>query len=152
MPSTQQARDIAARNYKERRAAGLCARCGINPSVPAYCAECKVKINARSREAYRTNPQYRDRERSTNKHSMIRLRESTINAYGGSCVCCGEDRMYFLQLDHINGGGRRHAKECGGVRQMHRVLRDQGYPPILQVLCANCHMAKTYIGRCPCQD
>jgi hypothetical protein len=74
----------------------------------------------------------------------------------------------FLTLDHINGEGARHREEValhfgiidsagGGGRRswnnstlMHRWLKEQGYPPIVQVLCYNCNAGKyRNSGVCP---
>lgn len=39
-----------------------------------------------------------------------RLRLQLINNYGGICTCCGESNVYFLTIDHVNGGGNKHRK------------------------------------------
>jgi hypothetical protein len=75
-----------------------------------------------------------------------------ILAYGGKCVCCGETELDFLQLDHINGyGGKHRARVGGGTGGLLRDLIKQNFPPIMQVLCANCHIAKTRKIVCPHQ-
>src|ERR1035437_10247647 len=38
-------------------------------------------------------------------------RERVIKNYGGKCVCCGENKIEFLAIDHIEGGGRKHRAE-----------------------------------------
>jgi hypothetical protein len=63
------------------------------------------------------------------------------------CACCGETRLEFLALDHINGGGSRHAKEINF--KLARWLKSQGYPDGYRVLCHNCNFALGHYGYCP---
>lgn len=74
------------------------------------------------------------------------------------CVCCGEDEIKFLCLDHINGGGSKHRREmekvsgCSNYSVIRKWCVDNNYPPIFQVLCHNCNMAKAFFGVCPHQE
>ncbi len=75
-----------------------------------------------------------------------------IANYGGACVCCGESRMEFMSIDHINGGGKKHRLETGGGCSGHfyRWLRRQGYPKDgYRLLCHNCNQARGAYGYCP---
>jgi hypothetical protein len=64
------------------------------------------------------------------------------------CLCCGEKRAEFLQIDHIFGGGRKHR---AGFSRWFESLAKRGFPeePMLTVLCANCNHAKETCGVCP---
>ena len=89
----------------------------------------------------------------------LRLRTEAVAAYGGKCACCGEDRLEFLQLDHHTSlTGSAHRAEVrrnwsqkatwapggsGAGQNTYAWLRRNGYPPIVQVLCANCNFAKS---------
>jgi hypothetical protein len=90
-----------------------------------------------------------------------------LQAYGGEhprCACpgCKEDRMEFLAIDHIDGGGGIHRRamvaqqskgkkarrdQSPGGGTFFRWLRQNGYPPGYRVLCHNCNMAR---GNSPC--
>lgn len=70
--------------------------------------------------------------------------------YGLACACCGEVEYEFLQVDHMNGGGRQHLKSLK-VRTMYTWLIAHGFPPEYQTLCANCNHAKGRLGTCPHQ-
>ncbi len=60
------------------------------------------------------------------------------------CARCPESRYLCLELHHISGNGNRHRKQIGGSTQgFFRWLKKNGYPPILEVLCANCHVFET---------
>jgi len=76
-----------------------------------------------------------------------------ITAYGGRCVCCGESRIEFLTLDHLNGGGRKHRRNPGATH-FYSYLKRNGFPRDLglQVMCMNCNWAKYAYGRCPHED
>jgi hypothetical protein len=58
----------------------------------------------------------------------------------------------YLQLDHIDGGGDKHRRSIFGRKQgaMSKWARKNNFPKILQLLCANCHQAKTRDD--PCTD
>lgn len=77
------------------------------------------------------------------------LRLEAIAAYGGACVCCGETEEAFLQFDHVNDDGKQHRADMGGVKEQYAWMKKMEYPDSIQLLCANCHMAKTTRGLCP---
>lgn len=102
---------------------------------------------------YRIDPKFREARQAASRILARSMKDQTFSAYGGYvCACCGELEKAFLQLDHIaNDGGshRRMLKATGGIK-LHRWLRDNGYPPIMQVLCANCNFGKRMNGGvCP---
>lgn len=96
-------------------------------------------------------------------------RLDALHAYGGenptcSCPGCSEDRLPFLCIDHINGGGIKHREELckdqksnrdgkcnpgGGV--FYRWLRKNSYPSGYRVLCHNCNIARSN-GPCPVHE
>jgi hypothetical protein len=64
------------------------------------------------------------------------------------CGCCGEDKLPFLALDHIAGGGAKQRQELGrGVNFWRWIIRS-GFPPGIQVLCHNCNLCKSAYGSC----
>ena len=63
------------------------------------------------------------------------------------CVCCGENEIGFLSLDHIHNNGNLHRKKTRDI--IGWAIRND-YPPILQVLCMNCNHGKYRNGGiCP---
>lgn len=68
--------------------------------------------------------------------------------YGTKCVYCGENRLIFLTLDHINNDGAAQRREIGITcgRNYYVWLRQNNYPPIIQIACFNCNCAKNIIG------
>lgn len=109
--------------YQECRKDAVCYCCGATTEGTAYCSDCREIKSEKSRDYYR------------------RLRASIIEAYGAECVRCGYDDPAALQLDHIEGGGTRHFKTDGPVN-VYRQVRDEGFPPTYQLLCANCNAKK----------
>lgn len=82
-------------------------------------------------------------------------RSAVLSAYGGKCACCGEAAEPFLVIDHVNNDGAAHRMRLFGRpnsagQTFYLYLVDSGFPtdPPLQVLCANCNLAKAK-GRCP---
>lgn len=93
--------------------------------------------------------------RNQGKASRLSIRLAVLKAYAGGtpvCACCAEQRIEFLAIDHIEGGGKkeRDATRTGGLG-FYRLLRAKGFPPGYQVLCHNCNLAKGFYGRCPHQ-
>jgi hypothetical protein len=64
------------------------------------------------------------------------------NHIGHTCRWCGETNPLFLQLDHIRCDGRQHRKEMK-TNTIYQWFITNHYPTGLQVLCANCHFAKS---------
>jgi hypothetical protein len=64
--------------------------------------------------------------------------------YGGKCACCGESRIEFLTIDHINGGGCKHRRRIRGI-PFYQWLIKHGLPKGYRVLCLNCN-AKYWIN------
>lgn len=102
---------------------------------------------------YRANnkEKYEESSRRVQVNRRIRLKEMVMAVYGGGqCACCGETEISFLTLDHINNDGAEHRKEAkGGGRGgagFYSKLKQQGFPPGLQVLCFNCNMSKSFNG------
>jgi hypothetical protein len=107
----------------------------------------KDEMRRRSREEYYANW---DKRRL---YSQVRNRElkiAAMAAYGGVCACCGESRIEFLAIDHINGDGAQHRRETGlGGMSMYLWLSKNGYPAGFRALCMNCNFALGAFGYCP---
>ena len=156
---------LKVRNETTRLRPGQCHRCKTGDpaegfSANGYCVPCwreyqrvwhathRGERNADSRSYY-----WRNRDEQRAKHLAKRREEKrrALEAYGGRCACCGEDRFEFLALDHINGQGKKHRMQASGVgAQFYIWLRVRGYPQgDLRVLCANCNVALGLYGYCP---
>ena len=131
------------RRYKKCREEGLCYRCGSpHETSKVLCPSCHEK-NLRT-------PRDPNKESEKRKRAYRKVRNQALEGYGGKCQCCGDSRLYVLQIDHVNGLGGKTRKEA--KFNHHRILTEiikQNFPPTLQVLCANCHQAKTLLGVCP---
>lgn len=96
---------------------------------------------------YNENVEYQEYNKRQSTKNTRKLRRAVINAYGGQCACCAETWDAYLEIDHIDNDGGKRREELGG-RQLNRLewrqLRRDGFPPnIVQILCANCHAAKS---------
>ena len=78
-----------------------------------------------------------------------RCKEETVLEYGGRCSCCGERKIEFLTIEHINQDGAKHRREIGGSCRMHQWLKKNNYPDGYTILCFNCNAASFYYGKCP---
>lgn len=128
---------------KDERPEGVCRQCLVRPAVEnlSSCQEC------RSRQA----------QKSAEQHKKLRL--DIINLYGNQCVCCKNNNIKYLQLDHKNNDGNveraslppstRGGKFFKYVLEQYKKSGEKRED--LQILCANCHNAKRY-GGCTTED
>lgn len=106
---------------------------------------CKSCDNARSKIYCAAN---RKQQRVRSKKYSVCLRAEVQAAYGGKCVCCGEDRHEFLTIDHVNGGGSEHRRRMGS--KTYRWLKKYKFPKEgFRLLCSNCNNALGLFGYCP---
>lgn len=75
-----------------------------------------------------------------------KIRDKIITMLGAKCAKCGLDDRRTLEIDHINGNGRRERLEYGNwYSQLKYYLVNESIArQRLQVLCGNCHNIKTY--------
>jgi hypothetical protein len=128
------------RKHKPDEPRRRCSRCGrwLRLNLGDYVSLCRTCDN------------------STLAQRRRLLKAETMLAYGGTCACCGEEKLDFLSLDHISGDG---AAERGGGRSgnagssFYSWLRASGFPGKnrYQVLCFNCNCAKGNGEECPCR-
>lgn len=154
-----------ARN-KHGYSSDVCLNCGRPSDGRTRCKACMAmttRANKARRDRYRAEGRcticgalstsgYCDPCRARERVSQQVLRLECIVAYGGKCVCCGDDHPEFLQLDHVEGNGaaeRQTAAARGLPQNLYSRLKKQGYPSGYQVLCANCNLALGFYGRCP---
>lgn len=106
----------------------------------------------------RESPEFVEQQRVRGRKYWKDLRHEVVMAYGGyKCACCGETEPAFLQIDHVNNDGAEHRRSLGykgnGKGANGRTLkwlRDNGFPPGFQILCANCNFGKALNGGvCP---
>lgn len=95
----------------------------------------------------------RQKIRANQQAYYKKLRLAAVEHYGGKCACCGEDRIEFLGIDHIEGrgAGAAHRREVGvtGGSWFYLWLQRNDYPDGLRVLCHNCNSSLGYYGYCP---
>ena len=132
------------------------------------CTDCEVAKPENEEHFYFRKNGKRDGRRCRPCHSRDKnadnrkVRDRVLEAYGWVCVCCGEDRYEFLQVDHVNGDGAEHRRQViahrkkkneGSLASLRDIIR-RGFPDTVQLMCANCNRAKgTMPGRsCPVHD
>jgi hypothetical protein len=125
----------------------------------------KDDLQKRVRLRYTTDPEFasllkerarrwakanREQINKTAREYQRRLRLEAIAAYGGKCVCCGEDHEEFLTFDHIHGGGNKERKSSTCGSDFCRKLKLLGYPKDkFRLLCFNCNCSIGIKGYCP---
>jgi hypothetical protein len=89
-------------------------------------------------------------QRCRETHAKLRLEVLTYYSQRDlpECVCCGEQTIAFLAIDHINGGGRQHRK---AIHNTYEWIKKNDFPDGFQTLCHNCNQARHLQGYCPHQ-
>ena len=125
---------------QQRKKNHLCLQCGKVKVFRNKCERCM------------------EYDRMKHKEHLGNKRRKIISAYGGMCVCCGEDEAIFLTIDHIFNDGAKHRAELfgynksriGGVVKFYNFLIANNFPKDrFQILCYNCNCAKGRVGYCP---
>lgn len=80
-----------------------------------------------------------EKQRKTWLERKIRVYNHYSN-YDIKCNCCGERRVDFLTVDHINNNGASHRKELGH-HLVHWIIKNN-FPKEFQILCSNCNTSK----------
>lgn len=72
-----------------------------------------------------------------------------IQTLGAWCVCCGENIVHALTIDHVRNDGARERREFPDLRELYKFILAEGCPPDrYRVLCKNCHESKNERGEC----
>lgn len=109
----------------------------------------KEKCHKYSKEYNKMNKNIISDKGKARRHE---LRKEIINIYGGRCVCCGEDNICFLTIDHVHNNGAKERKEQGnrGGHAFYLWLKKKGFPKEdYCIMCWNCNCAKGIYGECP---
>lgn len=95
------------------------------------------KVKAEKKAYKKRHP---EKAQDTAKRWLQRIRRDILSHYShGTMICanCGESHLGFLEIDHINGGGKQHRREING--NLFKWLKDNNYPEGYQVLCSDCN-------------
>lgn len=114
---------------QERRTLGLCS-CGKQPEPGKLSCDTCIK-------------------RSIKRGKL--LRQEVIAAYGGFCVCCGENVVELLEIDHKNNNGAIERQNGLKGSSFYTWLKENNYPKdSYQCLCCSCNIGKHRCGGvCP---
>lgn len=139
-------------NVKERREFGVNA--SRYDGLQHACKECKrelsrlYNLNNRSKlrerlKKYRIqNPEKNSECNRRSIEKASKLHKIIVRTYGAFCVCCREDDITCLEIDHIHNDGYLVRKKGGG-HTLYRLIIKSGFPrDRFQVLCRNCNTAK----------
>lgn len=130
-----------------RRLKGWCYDCD-NPPAPNRT---RCERHLRRSLKYNTDQYQKHGEtmRLGWRAKRLEYRAKALQVYGKSCACCGEARVEFLQIDHIDNSGARHRKEDPSSKDLAIWLQKNNYPPGFRTLCSNCNWARRRDGPCP---
>ncbi len=114
------------------------------------CVRCERVLPIESMPNYKGNgAKCFDCRKKYYKMDALRTKKQVLSHYGGRCFCCGEQRVGFLTIDHINNDGSRDYRKRKAARGYRWVII-AGFPVDLRVACYNCNCGRYYNGGiCP---
>lgn len=143
----------------QKRKVKHCPGCGLEKSLKAFYKNISAAsgLKARCKDCCRAeyNPKI---ERLGRMTEYLARKTEVINHYGGKCVCCGQNNIGFLSLDHSNDDGAEHRKSLkeAGERvvgsDFYKWLKKNSFPSDLglRVMCYNCNVGRARNnGFCP---
>jgi len=156
---------------KQMIANGFCYRCSKKPKNGyKHCSECLEKIKSKrkiQRKQRVKNNKCKECGKQNNKNGKCKIciekrkqknimnlkynKYKALEAYGGKCVCCKEDNIQFLTIDHGNNDGKQHRIEIK-TSKIYRWIVKNNFPQNigLRVMCWNCNLGRDKNkGICP---
>ncbi len=77
------------------------------------------------------------------RNYRIKMRNKILETAGGAKCCkCGFTDIRALQIDHVNGGGRKENLNRNSLKRIVTTIKEN--PNKYQVLCANCNWIKKH--------
>lgn len=128
--------DIINRNYPPEYTI-YCYNCNCSKGHYGICG-CHI-LNVAYKNAY---------FEKASRRFEYKVRLDVLNAYGNCCAICGNTRLAFLTLDHINNDGAKHRKALGSSK-VYYDIRKRNYPKEYRLLCYNCNCSLYYACYCP---
>lgn len=131
--------------YQRKKSCG----CQKIDSAKALCISRATHRLSKTKE-YKalSNKRYRDthsvaiKARKREYHQKCKTTVFTHYCNGEiECKKCGEKDTRCLNLDHVNGGGRRHQRQTSGI---YRDIIRRNFPGGFQILCQSCNWIKMY--------
>ena len=111
------------------------------------------KCNAWARKSYARNLQkVRTCRAGYARASRRKLKEVLFAMLGAKCTICGFSDSRALQIDHLNGGGKKHYIKSGSLGVLRHAVKN---PSEYQILCANHNwikMREEEVGPCRRSD
>ena len=92
-----------------------------------------------------------DRKRSKGKRYAFKryseVRREIVSLLGSKCAHCGIEDKRVLQIDHVNGGGKKERNKFGrNLKKYYLYILNKikNGSTDYQVLCANCNWIKRF--------
>ena len=101
----------------------------------------RKKILKRMVKFYKINT---DLVKSKTHNYRLNIKKEVLDHYGtdgAKCAVCGETKLNFLCLDHINNDGAEHRRKFN-INSQYLWAKRNKYPPVFQVLCHNHNIIK----------
>lgn len=81
--------------------------------------------------------------REASRKYALKLRNKVLDLLGSKCSRCSFDDKRALQIDHVNGGGKKELQGLGRTTYYKRVIAHiEAKGKEYQLLCANCNWIK----------
>jgi hypothetical protein len=93
-----------------------------------------------------------ENQKIRNRAYNQKLKLKVMDGYGNKCNCCGEAKIEFLTIDHVNNDGakdKKNDRSYSTYRLCRRIIKEN-FPNNYQILCFNCNCGRQVNGGiCP---
>ena len=136
-----------SRKYKECKFCGCNGRPHKGKGLCVRCWERLVRNKTPRRKKWQNEYRVKNIEkiRKNNDKYNHNIRKTLIELLGGKCKKCGFKDIRALQVDHINGGGKKEIhKYSAKIRYKNYIESIKNKEEKYQLLCANCNWIKRF--------
>jgi len=119
--------------------------CGMNESE-RFCEECTTLFF--SNHPLKRFCSERCKVRAEDRRRSHASKKEAYELLGNKCAHCGFDDARALQIDHVDGGGKKELTNIGNRRVYYKriiALIKSGSKKKYQLLCANCNWIKRHV-------
>lgn len=126
----------------------ICPECGKQFKVNKHLGQKYCSVFCRNRTNIKTyERKYPGKHNLSIKKCSVRQKKKVIERFGGKCNRCRETDWRVLQVNHINGGGRKDFQGKGS-KMVYKEILDGKREGEFNLLCANCNVRYEYeVGR-----
>ena len=115
------------------------------------CRRCKIQLTENN--SFKSFIKYKinlcsDCSNECKKEEYVKNRLIVLEMLGNRCICCLDENLNHLTIDHIDGGGNKEKKKIRGAKYLRKLKNDKNITEKYRCLCYNCNYCIGFWGKC----